>query len=180
MCFNSVMDELWLNSLLQFSMLILSKCYFKVIFVVTVMYMISLLPFFWCYIIQCLRHVTISLLLWSMLKVLCVCMDVPVCLHFRYMYSLYYKIYDDFCASRSNFIAFQGPIILICWNVNFLHVPSSNSRLKLALPWHCLGFFCSGCRQHCNGVAMIQYLYSITKILREHCLVGSSVACVCV
>lgn len=41
-----------------------------------------------------------------------------------------------------------------------------------------LAFFCSGCRQHYSGVAMIKYLYSITKILREYCLLGSSVVCV--
>lgn len=119
-----------------------------------------------------------------------VCMDVPVYLHFRYTYSLYCKyiyryiyIHNAFCASRSNFIAFQGlPIILMCWNVNFPHsIPTkSNSKLKLALPWHCLGFFCFSCRQCCYGVAMIQYLYSATKILCGCCLLENSVACVCV
>lgn len=47
------------------------KCHFKVIVVITFLYIVSLLLvlFFFCsHIIQCLRHVTIALLLGSMFE----------------------------------------------------------------------------------------------------------------
>lgn len=61
-----------------FSVLILSKCYFNFIIVIISMFIVSL---FCCHVIQCLRHVTISLLLGSMFEIVCVgvCMDGCAC-----------------------------------------------------------------------------------------------------
>lgn len=72
-----------------------------------------------------------------------------------------YPVYDALCASSSNITAFSGS----SYHIDMLKCETfhtltywSNSKVELALLWHCLGFFfvCFSCRQRCYGVAMIQ------------------------
>lgn len=115
---NCVGYHCWFSSLSLFSVLILSKWN-------VILKLLSLYLCIWyccCHAIQCLRHVTISLLLGSMFEIERVCARVCVCICILDIRTacIVNILYDAFCASRLNIIAFQGlPIILICWNVNF-------------------------------------------------------------
>lgn len=138
----------WLDSLFKLSVKMYlngKQKHFKVIIASTPLYIISL--YFCCHVIQCLRHVTISLLLGSLIfcvgyTCVGVYMEVPVYLYLGCTVQPHvvteYVWRSLCCSSRSTFIAFQGlPIILICWNVN----SSTQCSTIAASSFLCLGFF---------------------------------------
>lgn len=135
----------WFSSLSLFSVLILSKwnAILKLLLSLYLCIWYHCCFYFFCrHVIQCLRHVTISLLLGSMFEILRVCVRAWLCpciCILNVCTACIVNICNAFCASRSDIIVFQGfPIILICWNVKLSkhHPYYSNSRLELALPWH--------------------------------------------
>lgn len=65
-----------------------------------------------------------------------------------------------FLCQQIHIVAFQGPIILICWNVNFLLKPSYERKSWLCRTSSWAFFFPF-------GIAMIQYLCCAASILHK-------------